>query len=562
MWIAVALLIPALSAMAHEGEVHEEPSAKAPPPLPGAGLRAISAATESFEVVIKHPPLDPDREGTLTLFLSDYRTNAPVPDAQVQIDVSDAGLSGLRAERTDNPGVYKVAFKVPHQGTYTLIVNVTAGDLSDLIPVNGLTVGQPEAGADTGPSGRLAWWASGVVIVLGLVGWIVWRRRLAPRALVGAALVCALLWPAPSMAHEGESHGEDMPTAATSVVPGQAITVPKEAQFLLGIRTDFVQKKMLSRRVRALGRFVPRPGGQADVSPVQPGRVVLDPGHPIAGIGDRVSAGQALAVLEQLPTDQAALEAAFSQAQKTLEHARQDYDRLVSLDKIVSQKDLQHADVELKAAQADFDRLSNQMRLYHKASEGGRTVHRLYVRAPISGVVVEAHVSVGEQVEMDDKLFRIVDLDPLRAEADVYETDLPALRNAGRAIITSKAYPGEAFSGDLVNVGGIVDETTRTTKVIFTVPNPDGLLKAGMFAEVSIDVGAPTETLTVPKAAVVEAGGRRLVYVHTQPEAFVAREVSVVQTDGEDVAIRSGVVEGERVVVNGGYQLWSQSLRQ
>lgn len=561
IWILAALLISALSALAHEGEVHDEPAAKTPPILTGAGLRAISATTENFEVVIKHPSLEPDREGTLILFLSDYRTNAPASDARVQIDVSDAGLTDLRAERTEISGVYKVAFKAP-QGTYTLVVSVTSGDLSDLIPVDGLVVGSSEAGTGSAHSGRLTWWLSGAAISLALTGFIVWRRRSAYRFLVGAILTGALLWPAASGAHEGESHGEDVPTAATSVAPGQAIAVPKEAQFLLGIRTDFARKKMLSRRVRALGRFVPRPGGQADVSPVQPGRVVLDPRHPIAGVGDRVSAGQALAVLEQLPTDQATLEAGFNEAEKTLEHARQDHDRLMSLDKIVSQKDLQHAGVELKVAQAEFDRLSNQMSLYHQASEGGRTVNRLSVRAPISGVVVETHVSVGEQVEVKDKLFRIVDLSPLYVEADVYETDLPALTHAGRAVIVTKAYPGETFSGDLVNVGGIVDETTRTTKVIFSVSNLDGRLKAGMFAEVSIDVGAPEEVLTVPRSAVVEAGGKRLVYVHTRPEAFVAREVSIAQTDGEDVAVRSGVAEGERVVVIGAYQLWSQSLRQ
>lgn len=560
IWTIVALLIPSLSALAHEGEVHEDPATKAPPPLPGAGLRALSAVTENFEVVIKHPPLDPGREGALTLFLSDYRTNAPVAGAQIRVDISDAGLPDLRAEPMDSPGIYRVVLKAPKQGTYSLVLDVMAGDLSDLIPIEGLTAGLPEAEADH--SRPLFWWISGVVIFLALAGWILWRRRPASRVLVGALITGSLLWPASSRAHEGESHGEDLPTATQPAVAGQTLTVPKEAQFLLGIRTDFARKKMLSRRVRALGRFMPRPGGQADVSPVQPGRVVLDAKHPIAGIGDRVSAGQTLAVLEQLPTDQATLEAAFNEAQKTLEHARQDYDRLVSLDKIVSQKDLQHAGVELKIAQAEFDRLSNQMSLYHRASDEGRTVNRLYVRAPIAGVVVETHVSVGEQVEVNNSLFRIVDLDPLRAEADVYETDLPALRNAGRAIIISRAYPGETFSGDLVNVGGIVDEATRTTKAIFSVANPDARLKAGMFAEVSIDVGIPEEVLTVPKAAVIEAGGKRLVFVHTQPETFVAREVSIAQTDGEDVAIQSGVAEGERIVVTGGYQLWSQSLRQ
>jgi hypothetical protein len=179
----MALLIPALATLAHEGEVHEEPAAKAPPPLPGAGLQSISAMTENFEVVIKHPPLDPEKEGELTLFLSDYRTNAPVSDAQVQIDAPDAGVSGLWAERTDSPGVYKVVFKAPKQGTYSLIVNVTAGDLSDLIPMNGLTIGELEA--ETGPvrSGFLPDLWVGVLILLMAAGSIVWfiiqktRRR-------------------------------------------------------------------------------------------------------------------------------------------------------------------------------------------------------------------------------------------------------------------------------------------------------------------------------------------------------------------------------------------------
>ena len=186
IWTAGVLLISALPALAHEGEVHDEPATKAPLPLPGAGLRAIGAATENFEVVIKHSPLDPNKEGALTLYLSDYRTNAPVSsDAQVQIDAPDAGISGLRAERTESPGVYKVAFKVPHQGTYTLIVNVTAGDLSDLIPINGLIVGRPEVETHTSRSGLLPDWWLGILISLMVAGYLVrlayntWRKSYA-----------------------------------------------------------------------------------------------------------------------------------------------------------------------------------------------------------------------------------------------------------------------------------------------------------------------------------------------------------------------------------------------
>ena len=86
----------------------------------------------------------------------------------------------------------------------------------------------------------------------------------------------------------------------------------------MGIRTEPARQRVLTTKIETIGRFIPRAGGQADVAPVASGRVVTDPDHPIARIGDRVVPGDVLAVLEQLPADQFALEAAYNAAKSAL----------------------------------------------------------------------------------------------------------------------------------------------------------------------------------------------------------------------------------------------------
>lgn len=379
-------------------------------------------------------------------------------------------------------------------------------------------------------------------------------------AVAGMTLTAALL-PGQVHAHGGEDHGEAPPSIEKTVALGASLAVTKETQFLVGIQTALAQQRVMTAKVKATGRFVPRAGGQAEVAPVAVGRVVVDPHHPIARVGDRVVSGDILGVLEQLPADQFALEAAYNAAKSGWEQARQEYARHQELRQVTSVKELQQAEVRLQVAQAEFTRLEEEMQLYEIVHQGGRTVHRLYVRAPIAGTVTEVSLVVGERVDTDRWLFRIVDLDTLWVEAAIYETDLPKIEKAQQAKVMSKAYPGEEFDGRLVGLSGAVDAVSRSAQVFFAVANPGGRLRAGLFAEVAIDTGEPVEGTAVPLAAVLEANGKNLVYLHTQPEEFVGREVELGQRDGDWVEVKTGVSPGERVVIAGAHQLWSQGLR-
>jgi len=151
----------------------------------------------------------------------------------------------------------------------------------------------------------------------------------------------------------------------------------------------------------------------------------------------------------------------------------------------------------------------------------------------------------------------VIDLETLWVEAQVYETDLASIEKSKEARIATHAYEGEFFTGRLFTLGNVVDEITRTVRVIFEVKNTDYKLRVGMFADVSIEFGASEDVLVVPRRAVTSVGGKNVIFVHIDPEYFIGREVRLGDQNGDFVEIKSGLEIDERVVTTGNYQLKS-----
>lgn len=373
--------------------------------------------------------------------------------------------------------------------------------------------------------------------------------------------IIGVIWLAcsvPAFGHGGEDHSAPTVQPASS---GPRVAVSKETQFLLGIRTERVATRVMASRVRSIGRFVPVAGGEAEVAPVVTGRVVNDAGHPIARLGDRVEAGTVLAVLEQLPAEQFALDAAYHEAKSELDQAEKELARHRQLEEYTSYKQLQEAETKANVARAAFRRVKREMSLYRDVKLPDRTVHRAYVRSPITGAVVQERVVIGEHVSSERWLFRVVRLDTLWVETPLYEGDLSELEGETTARIRTTAYPDLELDARLVGLSGEMDPESRTTTAVYEVANPEGKVRSGMFADVYIEAGSETRVLTVPVASVVEAGGRQVVYVHTEPEAFEKRVVVLGHRSGDYVAVLSGLSEGERVVTAGVHQIWSQDQR-
>jgi multidrug efflux pump subunit AcrA (membrane-fusion protein) len=107
--------------------------------------------------------------------------------------------------------------------------------------------------------------------------------------------------------------------------------------------------------------------------------------------------------------------------------------------------------------------------------------------------------------------------------------------------------------GRLVDVGAMVDPDTRTVPIRYEVPNKDGTLRVGMFADLLVETNRKQTALAVPKDAVVDEGGEVVVYVQRGGETFERRRVQVGIRDANQVEIRSGLAAGDRVATKGAY---------
>ena len=219
----------------------------------------------------------------------------------------------------------------------------------------------------------------------------------------------------------------------------------------------------------------------------------------------------------------------------------------------------------MKVAEAAYNAAVQELELLNasrKLTEAHPPTATTYtIVAPISGTVVKVNKAIGEQVAPGEAVIEIVNLETVWVEAPIFERDLARLGSNARAIFTTAAHPGTEFTGRVLNLGAVIDEQTRAANVIFEVPNRGRALRIGMQADVRLNAGESIEAVTVPKEAVLEHEGKKIVYVLLSGEEFERREVTLGDEYGEKVAVIAGLKAGERVVTQGAYQLKLQELR-
>jgi len=179
------------------------------------------------------------------------------------------------------------------------------------------------------------------------------------------------------------------------------------------------------------------------------------------------------------------------------------------------------------------------------------------LKAPISGLVVESHVRLGEPVEPEKELLDISDLTDVHAIARVPEHQTSKLPPGTTAIIRISALGDQPLEGKLVRFGTTADRERATIDAIFLVKNPDNRLRPGMRAEFEIITAKHDNVLTIPKEAVQGDPSNRHVFLKdfNIPNAFVRSPVKTGRTNGTQVEILSGVFAGDLVVTRGSYAL-------
>jgi len=233
-------------------------------------------------------------------------------------------------------------------------------------------------------------------------------------------------------------------------------------------------------------------------------------------------------------------------------------------------RDVIEAEAQLKRAQSSVEvaksriGLSNttyQTRLQQlgtKANDKGLVT----VTAPISGKVADREVTLGQSFQdAGGKLMTIVNDSRVFATANIYEKDLNKVQIGQRVRVKIASLTDRSFEGRITRIGSLVNGETRVVPVQAELNNPGGELKPGLFAELEVITDRTANAiLAIPSSALVDANGKKVVYVQNG-NAFQSVEVTLGQTSGDLVEIKSGLFEGDLIVTQRAPQLYAQSLR-
>lgn len=171
------------------------------------------------------------------------------------------------------------------------------------------------------------------------------------------------------------------------------------------------------------------------------------------------------------------------------------------------------------------------------------------IRAPFSGVVTEKKISAGAFVRRGQAICGLVKIDPLRAELAIPEIAVPFIKVGQRARLNVQSFPDRAFEAVVRYIGPSLRSEARTLVVEAVVPNPERILKPGLFVTARVELPKTGATLLVPSAAVVTDSGVSRVFVLGK-DRVAERIVALGDRYGDAVEVRTGVAAGERVVVN------------
>jgi HlyD family secretion protein len=188
---------------------------------------------------------------------------------------------------------------------------------------------------------------------------------------------------------------------------------------------------------------------------------------------------------------------------------------------------------------------------------------RVRLRAPFSGRVANIKVVEGQRIAAGAEVLTLIDLDPIKVEVQVMESEVGYLARGRKAQITFAAFPEDEFVGRIETTNPMVDQTTRMARVTVSIPNPRGRILPGMYARVKLDATRLAGRILVPRTAILQRDGRDLVMVY-RPEGDEGvaewRYVTVGLGNDDVVEILENpdtkmVEPGEIVLTNGHYTI-------
>jgi membrane fusion protein (multidrug efflux system) len=255
-------------------------------------------------------------------------------------------------------------------------------------------------------------------------------------------------------------------------------------------------------------------------------------------------------VLVELDTRQERAQLAAMEANRDL--AKINYDRMRQLVEqgVLARSEYDNATAQQKATEA-------------QVGEIRATIARKTIRAPFSGLLGIRQITLGQYLAAGQALVPLQSLSPIYVNFGIPQQQTAQVKVGRKLRVTSDDLPGVAFSGPVTAIDSVVDESTRNVQVQATLNNPGGKLRPGMFVQVQVGLGENREIVPLPASAINYAPYGDSVYIVADlkdPRGNSYRGVrqqfvKVEGSQGDQVAVVSGLQPGDEVVTSGVFKL-------
>ncbi len=318
------------------------------------------------------------------------------------------------------------------------------------------------------------------------------------------------------------------------------------------------------------GTVEPNEHALAEITTLVRGRVI----DVYADLGREVKSGALLALLYSSELGMA--QSAYLKATAKLNVADRAFRRaeLLLKEKVIGLAESQRREGEMLGLRAERQEARDRLLLLGLTDEDLRNLDRNHtirshvpVLAPFDGRVIARNLTKGEVVETTEKLFVVADLTDVWVTAVIPEKDIPYIRpdltGDGQSVeVHVAAYPDQIFQGRITYVGDVLDPATRTMRLRLELPNPERKLKPAMYASVRVYSEPEPNVLLIPEGAVQRDRDRHFVFVQRDGAVFEARDVKLGHSNGRDIKVLDGLLEGESIVTKGSFVLKSELLQE
>lgn len=354
----------------------------------------------------------------------------------------------------------------------------------------------------------------------------------------------------------------------------EGVSFLKEQQWKILSKTEPVTKRRLVERLRVAARVRAKPGLSATITAPVSGQLVAAAGQTLPYPGQRVEAGQLLALLKPNFSEAAArvvaADAEFTTAKAALAQTEAAYERTKKLaaEQAKSPRELQEAELAYQSAKARYSAAAELLATFKQA--GGTTSPDapllMELRAPIAGVLNSVAAGPGEVVAANQLVFTVLNPETIWIEASIPESGVARLSQAKDATVELPGERGRFMGitgdgrGQLLSLGLEVDAATRTVPLLYETANREGQFRIGQNVTLHVETARVDEAVAVPESALVEEGDQLVAFVQVSGETFEKREIKAGIRDTGFVQVLAGLTEGERVVTKGAYAIRLSSI--